>query len=146
MLYIFKVRDSSFFKLGWTAQANPWDRIQNGFWTNVHPPELCQKLNPDNFESIFVFEGDPRLERVMQSIFPPYAGEFWKEDDLDEMVYMLKLIAEEIPIPARPYFHFTGQVEKLACCSGTWHVCWSCGKAFTRFCRLLRHKRETCMR
>ena len=74
MLHIFKVVDLPFSKLGFTDQTNPWNRIQKGFWTNIHPPELCQKLNPDNFELIFLFEGDERLERVMQSIFPPYAG------------------------------------------------------------------------
>ena len=50
----------------------------------------------------------------MQSIFPPYAGEFRKEDDLDEMVYLLKLIAEEIPVPPRPCFLYTELVEKLS--------------------------------
>ena len=142
MLYIFKVVDSPFFKFGFTDQVNPWNRIQRGFWTNVHPPELCQKLDPDNFELIFIFEGDERLERVIQSLFPPYAGEFWKEDDLDEIVDMLKLITEEIRIPPRPCFQYTEHVEKLACCTGVLHVCWSCGKQFSRFCKLLQHKRD----
>ena len=142
MLYFFKVKDSPFFKFGWTGQANPWDRIRTGFWTNVHPPELCGKLNPENMELIGVYEGDEKLERAMQSIFPPHCGEFWKDEDLEDMVYMLKLIAEEIPIPPRPRFYETDHVEKLACCTGIWHACWTCGKRFSRFCKLLQHKRD----
>ena len=58
MLYIFKVVDSPFFKFGFTDQINPWSRIQKEFWTNVHPPELCQKFNPENLKLIFLFEED----------------------------------------------------------------------------------------
>ena len=142
MLYFFKVISSPFFKFGWTEKDNPWDRIQNGFWTNVHPPELCQKLDPDNLDLIFLFEEDRRLERSIQSLFPPYAGEFWKEEDLDDMVNMLRLTSQEIPIPSRPCFVYTDHVEKLACCTGVRHVCYICNKQFSRFCKLLQHKRD----
>ena len=90
---------------------------------------------------IHVFEGDEKLERAMQSIFPADTGEFWKADDLDDFVWLLKLITEEIPIPPRPCFRET-DVETLACCTGVWHVCWTCGKQFSRFCKLLQHKRD----
>jgi hypothetical protein len=142
MLYVFKVTDTAFFKFGWTEQRNPWDRIQNGMWTNSHPPELCQKLNPENLELIFLFEGDRRLERAIQSIFPPAHGEFWEDEDLDDIIQMLKLMAEEIPIPPRPCFHYTEHAEKLSCCTGILHTCYSCGMQFSRFCKLLQHKRD----
>ena len=83
-----------------------------------------------------------RLESAMQQIFPPVHGEFWREDDLDGMVRLLKLMVEEIPIPARPFFHHTDHVEKLACCTGVWHVCDVCDKRFSRFCKLLQHKQD----
>ena len=142
MLYFFKVVDSPFFKFGWTEQKNAWSRIQNGFWTNAHPPELCSKLNLENLQLMFLFEGDERLERALQNIFPPYAGEFWKDYDLDDMVNMLKFIAAEIPIPPRPCFQHSGHMEMLACCTGVWHECWRCGKRFSRFCKLLQNKRQ----
>ena len=142
MLYIFKLLDAPWFKFGFTDQRNPWDRIQNGFWTNTHPPDLCQRLSANNLDLIFLFEGDQRLERVIQSIFPPVRGEFWRESYLEDMVNMLKLIAEEIEIPSRPWFCHTDNVEKLACCTGAWHECWVCGKKFARFCKLLQHKRD----
>ena len=141
MLYIFKVVDSPFFKFGFTDQTNPWNRIQNGFWTNVHPKELCGKLGFQNFNLLHVFEGDEKLERAMQRIFPPHAGEFWNDEDLSDFVWLLKLITIEMRIPPRPCFIET-DVEKLACCTGVWHVCWTCEKQFSRFCKLLQHKRD----
>ena len=142
MLYLFKVINSPFFKFGWTEKEDPWDWIRNGFWTNSHPPELCQKLNPENLELIFLFEGDRRMERAMQSIFPPANEEFWKDEDLEDFVWMLKLISEEIQIPPRPCSAYTENVEKLACCTGILHTCYSCGMQFSRFCKLLQHKRD----
>ena len=142
MLYIFKVVDLPFFKFGFTDETNPWNRIQNGFWTNVHPKELCGKLGFQNFNLLHVFEGDEKLERAMQSIFPPHAGEFWKDEDLSDFVWLLKLITIEMRIPPRPCFQYTEHVEKLACCTGVYHVCWTCGKQFSRFCKLLQHKRD----
>ena len=141
MLYVFAVVDSQYFKFGFTAQSNPWNRIQKGFWTNLHPTELCGKLGSEQFQLIHLFEGDEKLERAMQSIFPPHAGEFWKDEDLDDFVWMLKLTTQEIPIPPRPRFIET-DIEKLACCTGVWHVCWTCGKQFGRFCKLLQHKSD----
>jgi hypothetical protein len=142
MLYVFKVLNTPFFKFGWTEKEDPWDRIQTGFWTNVHPKELCGKLHPENLELIFLFEGDRRLELCMQSIFPPAHGEFWKDEDLDDMIQMLKLIAEELPVPSRPCFLYTQHAEKLSCCTGILHTCYSCGMQFSRFCKLLQHKRD----
>ena len=83
MLYVFDVVNSHYFKFGWTERSNPYDRINNGFWTNIHPDELCQKGNPENPEKlspenlnlIFLFEGDKKLETVVKSLFPPECGE-----------------------------------------------------------------------
>ena len=79
MLYVFEVLESSYFKFGWTERQNPYDRINNGCWTNLHPDELCQKGNPENPEKlgpenlnlIFLFEGNKELETVVKSLFPP---------------------------------------------------------------------------
>ena len=142
MLYFFKVLNSPFFKFGWTERSNPWRRIESGFWTNIHPEELCGKLSHENLDLIFLFEGDRKVESVMQSIFKPMYGEFWNDDVLDEMVQMLSLMTEKLQIPSRPDFHINENTEKLACCTGVWHECYSCGKKFKRFCKLLQHKRD----
>ena len=142
MLYFFKVLHSPFFKFGWTERTNPWRRIESGFWSNIHPNELCQKLGPENLDLIFLFEGDRILESVMQSVFEPVYGEFWNDEILNDMVHMLRLMAEEIPIPSRPDFHVNENIEKLPSCTGIWHKCYSCGKKFKRYCKLLQHKRD----
>ena len=102
MLYFFKVLDSPYFKFGWTEQANPWNRIQTGFWTNLHPKQLCQKLGPENLELIYLFRGGKDFEIVMKSLFPPLEGEFWEQVDLGGMLTLLRQTCEELPIPARP--------------------------------------------
>ena len=76
MLYFFKVLDSPYFKFGWTEQANPWNRIQTGFWTNLHPKQLCQKLGPENLELIYLFHGGKDFEGVIKSLFPPVCANF----------------------------------------------------------------------
>ena len=92
MLYIFDVLESNYFKFGWTERPNAHDRIQNGFWTNIHPEALCQKGDPENnpekfapsnLNLTFLFQGDMKLESVIKSLFPPECGEFWKKEDLE---------------------------------------------------------------
>ena len=141
MLYVFDVVDSQYFKFGFTAQSNPWNRIQKGFWTNLHPTELCGKLGSQNLNLVHVFEGDYNLEKCIQSLFPPECGEFWRKDDLPKIIKMLRLMTSELEIPIRPDFVET-EVDKLSCCSGELNECWICGKKFKRFCKLLQHKRD----
>ena len=73
--------------------------------------QSCQKLKPDNLDLIFLFEGDRRLEHAMQSYFPPAHGEFWKNEVLQDMSFLTKLMTEEIPIPPRPWLAYTEHVE-----------------------------------
>ena len=142
MLYVFDVRASrGWIKIGFTSQSNPWIRISNGFWTNVHPPELCGCLSPDNLDLIFLFEGDRAVEAVVHSLFPPDHGEFWHKGRQDEIVNMIKLMCHEIPIPHRPaLLDLSG--ERLPCCGGEMHACRVCGKNFKRIHTLLEHQRD----
>ena len=106
MLYVFEIRESPFFKFGWTERHNPYDRIRNGFWTNLHPDDLCQKGNPENAEKlgpenlnlIFLFEGDKKLETVIKSLFPPECGEFWRKEDLGNNVTEITKQCKIIPL------------------------------------------------
>ena len=113
MLYIFEVLESNYFKFGWTERQNAYDRIQNGFFTNIHPEELCQKgdpensrekLSPNNLHLTFLFEGDSKLESVIKSLYPPECGEFWRKEGLNAMVEMLLLMTEQVSLPTRPRF------------------------------------------
>ena len=78
-LYIFDVINSQYLKFGFTGQSNPWNRIQNGFLTNLHPKELCGRLGSENLNLVHVFKGYCNLEKCIQSLFPPELGEFWKK-------------------------------------------------------------------
>ena len=141
MLYIFDVLGEDWIKIGFTAQLDPWIRIANGFWTNIHPVELCGKLGPENLNLIFLFEGNVKLEAVIKSLFPPVIGEFWYKDRLDEIVGMLRLMTEELKIPTRPLLlDISG--ERLPCCGGEIQQCSECGKTFKRQDKLARHKKE----
>ena len=142
MLYFFKVLDSPYFKFGWTEQTNPWDRIRTGFWTNLHPKQLCQKLSPENLELIYLFHGGKDFEGVMKSLFPPLCGEFWEQGDLESMLTLLRQTCEELPIPARPQFHPCNDIAKRACCTGILLRCFTCGQGFAKFDKLLQHKRD----
>ena len=109
MLYIFEVLESNYFKFGWTERHNIYERVQNGFWTNIHPEELCQKgdperlekLAPSNLNLMFLFEGDSELESVIKSLFPAECVEFWRKEDLIKMVDMLRLMTEQVSLPTR---------------------------------------------
>ena len=145
MLYVFDVLHASsgtrWIKIGFTSQTNPWMRISNGFWTNIHPPDLCGRLSPDNLDLIFLFEGDKAVEAVVHNLFPPDHGEFWHKDRQDEIVSMLQLMCHEIPIPPRPaLLDLSG--ERLPCCGGDIHECRVCGRKFNRIHKLLEHQRE----
>ena len=58
------------------------------------------------------------------------------------MVDMLLLMTEQESLPTRPRFQNTVNLEKLACCTGHWHVCFKCGHKFKRFDKLMQHKRD----
>ena len=140
MLYIFECLGKDWIKIGFTSQHDPWIRITNGFWTNIHPPDLCGLLAPENLNLIFLFDGDRQMESVFKSLFPPDCGEFWHKNRLEEIVSMLRLMTEERSIPPRPVLVETG--EKLPCCGGTTHKCYTCGRIFKREHKLWQHKRE----
>ena len=57
MIYIFELVGTNYIKLGYTRNENVYYRIQYGFWTNKHPPELCGKLSPVNLKLNCVLRG-----------------------------------------------------------------------------------------
>ncbi len=145
MLYIFELLGTDYIKFGYTGQWNPWMRIGNGFWTNCHPTELCNKLGPDNLNLLYLFEGDRKVEAVMQSLFPPFEYEFWKRSQLNDMLGMLRMMTEELPIPTRPQV-LDVSVERLPCCDGgREHPCTVCGKVFRRDHLMIEHRNDVHM-
>ena len=56
MLYVFKVLDTPFVKMGFTDSC-PYRRIAVGFWSNLHPAECCGKLGWSNLHLLALFKG-----------------------------------------------------------------------------------------
>ncbi len=78
MIYIFRVGDAGFLKLGFT-RGSPWTRVATGFWSNLHPAACCQKLGWDDLELLHCFAGDEEAEKAIKQQVPPHFGEFWPE-------------------------------------------------------------------
>ena len=136
MLYGFYVVNSQYFKFGFTAQTNPWNRIQKGFWTNLHPMELRGKWGSQNLIVLHVFEGDTIWRNASRACSLLGVASFGTEHNS-----FVRLMTLDLEIPTRPDFEET-DVDKLACCSGEWHECWVCNTKFKRCGKLLQHKRD----
>ena len=129
-------------KFGFTGQPNPWMRIRNGFCSNCHPSQLCNRLGPESLQLLHVFEGDRRVEATMQSLFPPAEYEFWDQSRLEAMLQMLRHMAEELPVPPRPPLLSISD-ERLPCCiGGREHACDMCNKTFKRAHLMMEHKND----
>lgn len=142
MLYIFKVVDTGFVKLGFT-HGNPWKRVATGFWSNIHPKACCHKLGFDNLELVACFEGDEKVEAAVKEALPPHFGEFWPDKQITELLCLCwKLCGNKfLPEPERPEQppEVERATEKLPCCGGPTFFCIPCGVGFKRAHHLRQH-------
>ena len=84
MIYIFEIVETNYFKLGFTKTENVYYRIKNnGFYTNKHPIEICNKLGHVHLKLLFVYQGDINIETHIKKKFPPLCGEFYNTINLD---------------------------------------------------------------
>ena len=140
MLYIFAA-GPDWVKMGYTGQSSAWYRVVNGFWTNDHPEQLCGQLGAEDLELLYVFEGDRKVEAALKSIHPPDHGKFYQRGRLEELVGLLRHLAESRPVPPRPCLIPTSD-ERLACCGGRDYPCPTCGKVFRRAHLMWEHRRD----
>ena len=140
MLYLFKVRDLPFIKMGFTRGC-PYRRIATGFWSNLHPSDCCGKLGWDDLELIAVFPGSLEDESALKKTFPPTVGEFWPEDTVNALKGALAHLGDELPLPPRPPVppDVDRCEEKLPCCAGQTIQCFKCDKTFYRWHHLKQH-------
>ena len=140
MLYLFKVRDAPYIKMGFT-NACPWRRIATGFWSNLHPTDCCGKLGWEDLELVAVFPGTEEDEKALKKTFPPTKGEFWPDHMLSVLRSTLAYLGGELPVPIRPPVppEVDRQVEKLPCCSGQTIRCFKCNQTFSRWHHLTQH-------
>ena len=143
MLYVFKVLDTPFVKMGFTDSC-PYRRIAVGFWSNVHPAECCGKLGWSNLHLLALFKGTKEHEEAVKRAFPPTAGEFWPEDSLGQLISTLESLTEACPLPERPAEppQVERDVEQLPCCSGQVFQCFQCDKTFRRWRHLKQHRQS----
>ena len=144
MIYIFEVLGTDWIKLGYTANNNVYDRIKiNGFYTNKHPVEVCNKLGAKNLELLFVFQGEEYFEKTIKILYPSNVGEFYPKYMCNIFVNILKYLTEQAPQNPRPHDSFFEQPKEfLPCCGGQVFKCSICGKEFKREHKLYEHKRE----
>ncbi len=145
-IYIFKVGDSGFFKLGFTRGC-PWKRIASGVWSNVHPEACCNKLGFENLNLLALYKGTLEQEQALQALNPyPENGEFWPDWLRETILDALKRQHEMQMIPEKPDLRTQAGVSrrseaKRVCCTGGQDFkCFFCDKVFRRFHHLLQHQ------
>ena len=141
-LYIFRVEGTGFVKLGYTATC-PWRRISNGFWSNIHPPACCNRLDWQHLDLVAFYAGGLEIEAAVKTAISPVAGEFYSEELLGPITTLLEFLVARLPLPQRPEVQplVDRPVEKLPCCTGRTWQCWTCEKVFSRFHHLQQHLR-----
>ena len=143
MLYVFSVGSTAeWYKIGITTQTDIWGRVQDGFWSNKHPPELCNKLDFEGLTLVALFGGSKPEEALLKSLFPPDCGEFWRGARIEEILAMLRLKLKEHSLPEKPTEPHGLCRERLACCGGRSWSCFECGKSFSRSHHVMRHVRN----
>ena len=112
MIYVFSF--DTHFKIGYAAKC-PRRRLSAGFWHNVHPLELCGKL--DQATLLFLFDGDEKLEHSMHAALVPDIGEFYSMDRMGDVMDFLRRVLVPLPIPDRPrlYARPPAQAPLLRC-------------------------------
>ena len=114
VVYIFEFA-AGWIKMGWAARC-PYIRYDRGFWYNIHPEELCGRL--DEARLIRLFEGDEAIEKALHAAMGPDVGEFYAPGRLAEVVGLLELALHPLPLPTpRPAVR-TQPVVKRVCCGG----------------------------
>ena len=143
MLYLFKVVDAPYVKMGFTSSC-VWQRIATGLWSNVRPAECCGKLGWSDLDLLVLFPGDKQDEAAIKKAIPPTMGEFWPEEMAEDLVEKLGTLGEMLPLPPRPSCapSVDRVVEQLPCCSGQVFQCFQCDKTFRRWRHLQQHRQS----
>ena len=113
MLYLFGW--PGWIKMGY-AKRCPYDRLQLGFWHNDHPAALCGRL--DECVLLHAFACDMATEEALHSALGPDCGEFYVASRLPELLGLLSMALEPLPLPpARPITPVLPKMMK-PCCGG----------------------------
>jgi len=127
-----------YLKLGWSTQ--PFQRIANGFWDNVHPPALCNKLGPKKLEVLGVWAATKAEELALHARLIPDCGEWYFGERLPEIRAALEPFPAQPLQPLPPPNQDNKIHNKRPCCSGFQHFCRKCGETFADGRKWLRHR------
>ena len=154
MLDLLSIEGTDFVKAGYTARC-PWQRVCDGFWRLVHPPDVCGKLGYENLRLLCLSPGTLEDEERLHAAIPPVAGEFWHRGraEMIKLFFKVNSIGEhacdndnwELPLPDKPSVPPIGRgVEKRSCCGGADLLCYGCGARFGLWIHLSTHRQESC--
>ena len=120
LLYLFE------FPHGWVklgVARCPYERLQRGFWHNVHPAALCGKLNEARL--LRIWAGDYAIEQALHAALLSDHGEFYPAERAREIIAFLDNVVEPLPLPPEPQKSAFGATRsvmqfskpvKRACC------------------------------
>ena len=100
-------------KVGFAACIH--ERFERGFWGNLHPPELCCRLA--DAQLLHLFAGDMATELAMHAALGADAGEFYSPGRLPQVLGLLSLALEPLPLPDRLPVASTRGVDKRGDCN-----------------------------
>jgi len=112
MIYIFVWE--SHFKLG--SCNDPFERLERGFWHDVHPVELCGKL--DDCRLAHLFKGDLQFEQILHELLIPDCGEFYRLRRFEEILHVLQLCLDAVELPETRRPSVRSMTIKRPCCGG----------------------------
>jgi hypothetical protein len=111
LLYLFQF--DGWVKLG--VASCPYERLQRGFWQNVHPAALCGKL--DRARLLRVWAGDLPIEQALHAALHSEAGEFYPAERTEEITAFVDNVLEPLPLPPTQTVQCCKPVKR-ACCLG----------------------------
>ena len=123
-IMIYLVSFSSHFKVGYAS--NMAGRMGRGFWHNLHPPQLCGRL--DEFVLDYVFKGSLEIEKALHAALQPDVGEFYASSRFQEVSQFLFNALEFLSAPRwtvssgifhrRSRYQAYGLGDLRSCCGG----------------------------
>ena len=111
LLYLFRFGDG-WVKLGCATKC-PYERLQFGFWQNVHPEALCNKL--DDAKLLRLWAGTWLDEQALHAALVKDCGEFYRAERTEEITSFIDNVLEPLPLPPPQEVRCSKPIKR-ACC------------------------------
>ena len=114
VLYLFQF--DGWVKLG--VAKCPYERLKRGFWHNVHPEALCNKL--DDAKLLRLWAGDYAIEQALHAALLSDCGEFYRGERAQEITEFVDNVLDQLPLPPTQKVYCRKPVKR-GCCLGLGH-------------------------